>query len=53
MAKERVWNKPFEGCYKITKGENKGKFIDVGFHDTSDEDDERFRKILVSLKLVK
>ena len=35
MKQKRVCDKPFEGCYRITKGENKGKFTDVGLHDIS------------------
>ena len=46
MKDKKVWDKPFEGCIKITKGKNKGKFTDKGFHDLSKKDDDRFREIL-------
>jgi len=52
MAKEKVWNKPFEGCHKITQGKNKGKFTDKDFHDLSKKDDEFFKEILRELGLI-
>ena len=45
-TKDKVWKKPFEGCFRL----DSGKFTDKGFHDISDEDDERFSRILKRLK---
>lgn len=39
--KQKFWKKPFEGCFRVGKDE----FTDEGFHDISDEDDERFSSL--------
>ena len=40
MSKSKVWDKPFEGCFKISKGPNAGKYTDEGFWDLSPRADK-------------
>jgi len=46
-TKNKVWKKPFEGCYRI----GKNKFTDAGFHDISDEDDKKFFRFVKKFRM--
>lgn len=45
-TKEKIRKKPFEGCVEV----GKNKYISEGFFDDSEEDDERFRRIVRKIK---
>ena len=50
MEEVKVFDKPFEGCYRINSGPNKGKFTDKEYHDKESPSDEEFLALVKSLK---